>query len=678
MVPLFVSGRAGPIFKVLNIHKRTYGNFHRFVGTTASLEAMLHASIVLVLKPKPGLLATSGTVCFTAIIVVPIATIFFCINVRLAWLSFAVHITLVLAFVGVLLWHVTALSEKRSLIVTAISFGIWFIFAVYRRYRLHFRPLIGKVVIKSKDLDTTNIEVALERPVRVPPGSYFNIFFPSQMGYSPKGYPAVAFWHVPDTTGPSYHLSTVSFLLSHRNSYAAALAKLQEGDQVRLEGPFGQENDLSSYESVMLIAKGDGIAGVLPILLELAERRRHDDLIKSRIRELIEEDKLLADKLNHARGKKKDKISKKRKEMDKEKDKLQRKPRFRDLAKSIDLYWSLESVSQPELIRRELAALQGLDPHNAKDFLMVWCGYPQLRTGAPPFRINEPFWMCLEPTSDTHWFDSLVVSKIGEARKRGRGGMVTITTMEKFKGTIFHLAGNLRLGKKSAKFSDLSSILRQYGLKPFDKNDHTDDQIGIFVLTEKEYEKNRPMAQHSRESGGRLVTNKWIQDISQSNKWIEPDGDYLHEEPKSKGKNKPKGEKGNKSTTQNKNDHNKKNEKEQSSKKRNDVVEIPDDTDEEEEYNSAVEENEDEAEEDYDNEDEDSEDDHRRKDKEKEKRKKNQEEEKEKNKEKKKRKERKEKENEEKENENEKEKGEKEKEKEKKKKEKEEKEKEKK
>lgn len=57
---------------------------------------------------------------------------------------------------------------------------------------------------------------------------------------------------------------------------------------------------------------------------------------------------------------------------------------------------------------------------------MAWCGYPELRTGAPPFTINEPFWMCLDPKRDLHWFDSLVVSKIGEARKRGRGGMVII------------------------------------------------------------------------------------------------------------------------------------------------------------------------------------------------------------------------------------------------------------
>lgn len=60
---------------------------------------------------------------------------------------------------------------------------------------------------------------------------------------------------------------------------------------------------------------------------------------------------------------------------------------------------------------------------------MTWCGYPQLRSGVPPFKINEPFWMCLEPKKDSLWFDSLVVSKIAEARKRGRGGMAIISKL---------------------------------------------------------------------------------------------------------------------------------------------------------------------------------------------------------------------------------------------------------
>lgn len=62
MIPLFLTGRAGFLFKLLNVHQRTYRNFHRFIGATVFIEAMIHASITFILKPKPGLLATSGVI----------------------------------------------------------------------------------------------------------------------------------------------------------------------------------------------------------------------------------------------------------------------------------------------------------------------------------------------------------------------------------------------------------------------------------------------------------------------------------------------------------------------------------------------------------------------------------------------------------------------------------------
>lgn len=60
MIPLFVVGRIGPVIEALNVHRSTWGHFHHWVGRFAVLEAMLHATIVLVLKPKSSSLVTSG------------------------------------------------------------------------------------------------------------------------------------------------------------------------------------------------------------------------------------------------------------------------------------------------------------------------------------------------------------------------------------------------------------------------------------------------------------------------------------------------------------------------------------------------------------------------------------------------------------------------------------------
>lgn len=54
MIPLFPYGHSVSLFKVLNSDRCTHANFHRFIGVIALVEAILHASIVLVLKPKLG------------------------------------------------------------------------------------------------------------------------------------------------------------------------------------------------------------------------------------------------------------------------------------------------------------------------------------------------------------------------------------------------------------------------------------------------------------------------------------------------------------------------------------------------------------------------------------------------------------------------------------------------
>lgn len=252
------------------------------------------------------------------------------------------------------------------MIVTATSVSIWLSSTMYRRYRLYRTPLIGKITLKCQVAGATKIVVALDRQVVVPPGSYFNIFFPARLGYNHIGCPAVALWHVPDDVNSSLHLS---FLLAC-TSNAAALARLKNGHRVRLEGPFGQKHHLESHETVMLAAKGIGIAGVLPFALELAKRRRHDDRIKLKLLELSKKQNTLFEKERESRGDERDRISKKRQKIVTEKEALARKPLFRVAAKTIDLYWSLESNSQVEWITRELRTLQKMDPQNVSSITL--------------------------------------------------------------------------------------------------------------------------------------------------------------------------------------------------------------------------------------------------------------------------------------------------------------------
>lgn len=44
-----------------------------------------------------------------------------------------------------------------------------------------------------------------------------------------------------------------------------------------LDGPYGRDLKLETFETVLLFAKGIGIAGVLPHALQLVERFKHED-----------------------------------------------------------------------------------------------------------------------------------------------------------------------------------------------------------------------------------------------------------------------------------------------------------------------------------------------------------------------------------------------------------------
>lgn len=53
---------------------------------------------------------------------------------------------------------------------------------------------------------------------------------------------------------------------------------------------------------------------------------------------------------------------------------------------------------------------------------MVWCRYPDLRTGHDPFDLGSRFWMCLD-SSATPSFEKLIPIKIKEERLRMAGRM---------------------------------------------------------------------------------------------------------------------------------------------------------------------------------------------------------------------------------------------------------------
>ncbi|KAF5254330.1 hypothetical protein FOXYS1_14413 [Fusarium oxysporum] len=343
-IPLCLGGRMGPVVQMLNIHRTSYLLFHHWVGRIAVLEAVSHAIIVLLHRPKTGTLVTSGWVAFAGFLGSLVLSFWLPRHFLGRWFLLS-HRAIALTGVGALFWHALAVSQ--------IS------------------------------------------------------------------HQAVAFWHPPDDVDPEGKSSNVSFLLSHCTANVAALSVLQTGQRILLDGPFGQRLEPHSYENVILLAKGMGIAGILPLALGLAERRQHDNRIRAELQRLTQRSQSLLREEGSADLDDRATIARERAEVAKQRITLSRKPLFRDATKKIDLFWSLESNSQMDLVADQLRSLQQLDPDNS--FLVVWCGYPYPRTGEAPFQPISTFWMCLEPSPQRKAFDELIIGKIGEERKKLQG-----------------------------------------------------------------------------------------------------------------------------------------------------------------------------------------------------------------------------------------------------------------
>ena len=208
------------------------------------------------------------------------------------------------------------------------------------------------------------INVRLAHPILLKPGRYFYICFPStwlplkRIRYNfLHSLTAVAQYNSPaDESG---HVSTISFLISRHGNHETAISKLCEGSLLFLDGPYGQEIDLTKEDILIIAAKGMGIAGVLPLAADLAIRRDHDNRIRARTEELTE--RLRKEGRNE--------------ELSKEIAYVKAMHLFRDATKKVILFWSLENSSQMEWVEKQLKWLQEMDPQNVSWNLAVLIWY---------------------------------------------------------------------------------------------------------------------------------------------------------------------------------------------------------------------------------------------------------------------------------------------------------------
>ncbi|KAI0976396.1 hypothetical protein F4678DRAFT_416913 [Xylaria arbuscula] len=372
IVPLFLGGKTNPLISFVGIPLSKYYFAHHWFGRVAAVEALIHLGISIYKADglsKNGV-SISGYLGAVTLIIIVISSVWF-----IRKLSYGVfikcHTVLSLSILGALVWHTLQLSDLFPRVLSLIAAGFWLATTIFRLSRTIYHGMAAATV--QADEQAVRAIIRLPRPLKVYPGCYFYLYFPSApFRLMIRGYPMnVVWWNVVDNPGSGYS-SELIFLLYRQG----AMSKLAQADgafrKVLLDGPYGRDLRLYEYENVILAAKGQGIAGILPHALHLAGRRTYDKKVL--------------------------------------KENPSGQPPYLDKTRKIDLFWVLEDNSQQRWLREELRLLQKLDPSNR--LLCIWCIYPSPQSRAPPFEPNE-YWRCFYPSPDSEFHQNGIAKEIG-------------------------------------------------------------------------------------------------------------------------------------------------------------------------------------------------------------------------------------------------------------------------
>ncbi|PMD22674.1 hypothetical protein NA56DRAFT_658055 [Hyaloscypha hepaticicola] len=187
----------------------------------------------------------------------------------------------------------------------------------------------------KKSVTAFKIHILVKRGREVGPGDYYYLSF-NDMGLRRRwqAHPFVVSWW-----DDSMNASCLDFLVEPQAGITADLISKKCIRGVTLDGPYGKDIHLQDYETVILVARGIGIVGVLPYVRHMIYRR-------SSTSKNLEE---------YRRGL---------------------------ITRKIDLYWDMEDNSQQDWLEEWIKALKGRDAE--KLILTFTCFYPSKKSKPPP------------------------------------------------------------------------------------------------------------------------------------------------------------------------------------------------------------------------------------------------------------------------------------------------------
>ncbi|ESZ90807.1 hypothetical protein SBOR_8812 [Sclerotinia borealis F-4128] len=214
LIPLFLGGWTNALANFIGISIHSYYIAHHWIGRVVIVQSLLHVALVL----AAGQLWTFNSSQISGISVS-------CISI----VALTRYVTILFVEIDIIYYNLGGVGH--SLTPQADIF--------------HFYD--GS---KTRTVNAIRLTVLLRRPMKINPGQYMYLFL-SDMG--------------------------VSFLIEPSNGITSKLIGRGSLCSVVMDGPYGKDLRLEDFETVILVAKGIGIAGIIPYVRSLTYRKVNKD-----------------------------------------------------------------------------------------------------------------------------------------------------------------------------------------------------------------------------------------------------------------------------------------------------------------------------------------------------------------------------------------------------------------
>jgi predicted ferric reductase len=196
------------------------------------------------------------------------------------------HLILALVALIALLKHVSP-GGGRSVVFPAVALSLWGSNNALRLIRITYYHMGSKLLPRAGQATITPfasstgdgfatamvVKLTLGRALRIRPGQYVYLAF-TDLGLRRRfqSHPYIIAWW-----DNSLNATSLSFLVEPRSGISRTLLTRHLTSNVVMDGPYGKDLQLENYETVILIAKGIGIAGILPYARHITYRRTSKD-----------------------------------------------------------------------------------------------------------------------------------------------------------------------------------------------------------------------------------------------------------------------------------------------------------------------------------------------------------------------------------------------------------------